>query len=120
MGVVDRDAGQPGAADGMGEEEFAVADGEVGLPRLDLGGDLAGDPGEGQVALGQMADGAGDRDPLPMMDGARNRGFQAGPAPRHRRRHLPPADEAELVFRQPGDQGERPHDMTVGVSHHPV
>ena len=120
--MVQREAAQAGLAAGDGQEEFAVADGEVGLKIVHEPGDLADDARGFGHALDGLADHPRHRHPAAAMDGPQHGDLQHAPAAlAEGLGHAPAADEAELVLGQQAlDDGLRAHDVAVGVAHHAV
>ena len=123
--VVEREAFQPGAAAGEGQEKFAVADGEVGLEFFDERGEPAQDAGGIGDAPADLAEhgvtrtlcpGGGrcaEREPRTRASGGPRGPSASGTRP-------PPTNWEFVLGHQALDDGLRTHDVAVGVAHHAV
>jgi len=105
---------------GVREEEFAVADGDVGLPVVDEVEDLAVDPGDTGDATGEMAACARDRHSLVLVDGVGHRHFQHGVQATEDFRDASTSDEMEFMLREPARNGEGARHVPERVAHYSV
>lgn len=118
--MVEREDREAGAVGGMRQEEFAVADGDVGLPAVDEVENLAGDAWEVGGATGEMAARARDRDALVLVDGVSHWHFQDGVQAAQDFGNALAADEVKFVLGEPARDGERARHVAERVAHYAV
>ncbi len=118
--VVERKDRKSGAAGGMRQEEFAVADGDIRLPVVDQVEDLAVDAGDAGDAMGEMAARARHRDPLVLVDCMGDGHFQNGIQIAQHFRNASASDEMKFMLGQPARDGQRARHVPERVAHYSV
>jgi len=107
-------------AGGVRQEEFAVADGDIGLPLVDQVDDLAVDPGDAGDAMGEMAARARHRNPLLLVHRMGYGHFQHRVQAAQDFRDASASDEMKFMLGQPARDGQGARHVPERVTHYSV
>ena len=104
----------------MREEEFAVADGDIGLPVVDEVEDLLINAWDAGDTTGEMAARARHRDALILVDSVGDGHFRNGVQSAQHFRNASAPDEMKFMLREPARDGEGARHVPERVAHYAV